>query len=434
MDATNHEELVSLRSYAALHALLLERRAERVAHPGGSLLRHLIRTARRLERWGASEDLIAAGLYHAAYGTHGFAAPLFDLSQRESLRAALGERAEAVVYAYCALDRDHGCQGAEWRDRFSGEYWTPSERMRRDVAELGAANELDVLAHGHCTAAERTALQDAVRLLDAWLSRAAAAHVRAALQAPPPDCKRSDSDVAFRLLGTRGAHALLWHGGAGPELTWARQHRLASELQLCIPWRRGFAPSSDCLQHDWEIDARDLLRILTGPTHVIAHSIGGVSALVAASIAPERFASLTLIEPPLPFVAEADPAVRQLSQLARAFLAGDRSAREAFLRLADLPLDHPETARVERRARDIRDPGEAAPALTPLVAAGVRVAVVSGAHAPAIEVICDALASALAAERWVMPGKGHSVQRAPDFNGRWVHWLSQPRRSEPACP
>jgi hypothetical protein len=35
--------------------------------------------------------------------------------------------------------------------------------------------------------------------------------------------------------------------------------------------------------------------------------------------------------------------------------------------------------------------------------------VLSGGHSPAFEAVCDALAEALAAERGVIPGRGHTV-------------------------
>jgi hypothetical protein len=41
---------------------------------------------------------------------------------------------------------------------------------------------------------------------------------------------------------------------------------------------------------------------------------------------------------------------------------------------------------------------------------------VSGAHHPAFDAICDVLERELRAERAVLPGHGHSVQRHPDFN------------------
>ena len=43
--------------------------------------------------------------------------------------------------------------------------------------------------------------------------------------------------------------------------------------------------------------------------------------------------------------------------------------------------------------------------------------VVSGAHHPAFDAICDVLQRKLPAERAVLPGFGHVVQLHPEFNG-----------------
>jgi pimeloyl-ACP methyl ester carboxylesterase len=153
-------------------------------------------------------------------------------------------------------------------------------------------------------------------------------------------------------------------------------------------------------------------------SHVVAHSYGGVSALLAACTAPERFASLTIIEAPLWSLAPQDAEVQELLTLARAFVRGAPEAREAFLAVAGLPLDHEETRRTERLARALRDPGEAVPQLDRLRAANLAIAVVSGAHNHALERASDALAEAIGAERWVLPGAGHAVQRVPELNRR----------------
>ena len=49
--------------------------------------------------------------------------------------------------------------------------------------------------------------------------------------------------------------------------------------------------------------------------------------------------------------------------------------------------------------------------------------VASGGHAPALERICDALATALSAERLVAPGAGHFVAAAPGFTDRLEQFL-----------
>jgi hypothetical protein len=132
---------------------LRDRGAARIEHPGGDLLSHLVRTASRLERWGASAALVRAGLWHAAYGTDGFAAALFGLAERSVVVAEIGEEAEAIVYRYGSCDRGfvYGRIGREqpvrFRDRFTGATESAGEREVRNFAELTVANELDVIAH-----------------------------------------------------------------------------------------------------------------------------------------------------------------------------------------------------------------------------------------------------------------------------------------------
>src|SRR5262245_12290467 len=88
-----------------LLALLGARGAADIADPGGTVLAHWQRTASTLTAWGATPELVAAGLCHAAYGTDAFRVQLLTLAERDVLRAAIGDEAESIVYAYCALDR-----------------------------------------------------------------------------------------------------------------------------------------------------------------------------------------------------------------------------------------------------------------------------------------------------------------------------------------
>jgi pimeloyl-ACP methyl ester carboxylesterase len=63
-----------------------------------------------------------------------------------------------------------------------------------------------------------------------------------------------------------------------------------------------------------------------------------------------------------------------------------------------------------------RGPWEADIPLDALAATGFPKLVVSGAHHPSFDAICDRLERELAAERVVLPGFGHTVQRHPGFN------------------
>ncbi|WP_328738475.1 hypothetical protein OHA91_02720 [Streptomyces erythrochromogenes] len=130
-------------------AWLRELGAQDVAHPGGTLLLHLERVRGLLASWGARPALQRAGLCHAFYGTDGFPTALLPLARRAELAEVIGEEAESLVYLYAACDRAASYPTldraeAVFRDRFTGRVHSPSERPRRDLAELTAANELDL--------------------------------------------------------------------------------------------------------------------------------------------------------------------------------------------------------------------------------------------------------------------------------------------------
>ena len=80
-----------------------------IAHSGGSALSdHLRGVYDVLSAWGAPEHVALAGLAHSVYATDGFQHPAcLDLTpaNRAAVAAAIGEQAEAVVYAFCITDR-----------------------------------------------------------------------------------------------------------------------------------------------------------------------------------------------------------------------------------------------------------------------------------------------------------------------------------------
>ncbi|MFF5482089.1 DUF6817 domain-containing protein [Streptomyces sp. NPDC012935] len=137
----------------AIEAFLLDRGAGGMPHPGGTLLEHLQRVRRLLAEWGADPEVQAAGLCHATYGTDGFAPALLPLTDRASLVALIGEKAEAWVYLYASCDRAtvyprlDGNAAVAFRDRFTGREYSPSPDDLRTFLEITAANELDVLTH-----------------------------------------------------------------------------------------------------------------------------------------------------------------------------------------------------------------------------------------------------------------------------------------------
>jgi catechol 2,3-dioxygenase-like lactoylglutathione lyase family enzyme len=130
-----------------------------MAHPGGTLLEHLVRVKRLLAEWGAEPDVQAAGMCHAAYGTDGFDQSLLPVTERAVLAELIGERAETLVYLYASCDRDAvyprigGSQTVVFRDRFTGREHTPGRIDLRAFLEITAANEIDVMAHNEELAA-----------------------------------------------------------------------------------------------------------------------------------------------------------------------------------------------------------------------------------------------------------------------------------------
>jgi hypothetical protein len=70
-----------------------------------------------------------------------------------------------------------------------------------------------------------------------------------------------------------------------------------------------------------------------------------------------------------------------------------------------------------------RPPWEAEIPLDDLAAAPFPKLVVSGAHNPAFDAVCDVLEERLDAERAVLPGAGHSLPRAPGYPERLEAFL-----------
>lgn len=129
-------------------ALLRERGAQTIDHPGGTLYTHLVRVHDRLAAHGLPASTALAGLAHAAYGTDGFDTALLTLAERDLLRAAAGPDAELIVHRYAATLRK-----ATWRplaqtrqlhNRFDGTVQTLTAAELRPLVDLSIVNELDL--------------------------------------------------------------------------------------------------------------------------------------------------------------------------------------------------------------------------------------------------------------------------------------------------
>ena len=203
------------------------------------------------------------------------------------------------------------------------------------------------------------------------------------------------------------------------DLTWSAQRPLADRFDIVAPNRRGFPPGPDVERVDFEDEAVWLEPFLTPGTHLVGHSYGGVIALLAAARRPDVISSLTVIEPPAFGVARGIPAADEFTARAEAhWTRGPRDPGEflrGFLALVGSstpPGDFtPELLQGARTLMVERPPSEAVIPFEVLDATPFPKLVVSGAHSEAFDAVCDVLEERLGAERTVLPGAGHSVQR-----------------------
>jgi pimeloyl-ACP methyl ester carboxylesterase len=188
---------------------------------------------------------------------------------------------------------------------------------------------------------------------------------------------------------------------------------------------------------DFEDEAVWLERYLEPGTHLVGHSYGGVISLFAAGRRPELVRSLTVIEPPAFGVARGDAAADAFAERALRLWEDGPREPEAFLRgfleavgttvppgtLSPALLQGARTLLVERY------PWEADVPLGELAGAAFPKLVVSGAHSAAFDAVCDVLERELPAQRAVLPGAGHSVQRLGEpFNALLTAFVEQAAR------
>jgi pimeloyl-ACP methyl ester carboxylesterase len=213
---------------------------------------------------------------------------------------------------------------------------------------------------------------------------------------------------------------LLVHGSVvNAELTWNAQKPLAERFEIVAPNRRGFPPGPDVDRVDFEDEAVWLEQFLEPGTHLVGHSYGGVCSLFLAARRPELLRSLTVIEQPAFGVARGVPAADEFSaRVEEHWTDGPRDPGEflrGFLALvgSSTPAGNftPELLQGARTLMVERPPSEAVIPFDLLARTPFPKLVVSGGHSAAFEAVCDVLEERLGAERAVLPGAGHSVQR-----------------------
>ena len=228
---------------------------------------------------------------------------------------------------------------------------------------------------------------------------------------------------------------VLVHGSVvGGRGTWAAQRPLEERFELLVVERPGFPPNPLVDRVDFEQDAGLVAELLRDGDHLVGHSYGGVISLLAASSSADLLASLTVIEPPATSVGRGRPAVDEFAAKGREVYASPKDDAEAFLRRflaavgSALVPPSPLPPELEQGARALmveRGPWEAEIPLDVLAVAEFPKLVVSGNHHPAFDAICDVLEERLPAERVVLEGFGHTVQRHPEFNDRLTEFVER---------
>jgi len=230
---------------------------------------------------------------------------------------------------------------------------------------------------------------------------------------------------------------VLVHGSVtGGAATWgAVASALSGRWHVVVVERPGFPPGPPVERVDFEDDAVLVAAALADGAHLVGHSYGGVVSLLAAALRQDAVRSLTVIEPPAMGVARGVPAVDEFVDSGeRLWRDGPTDDPEAFLRTflravgSSFEPPSPLTPELEQGARTLiveRAPWTARIPLDELAATPFPKLVVSGAHHPAFDAVCDVLQERLGAERLVLPGAGHSVQRAPGFDERLGDFLTR---------
>ncbi len=234
--------------------------------------------------------------------------------------------------------------------------------------------------------------------------------------------------------GEDGPMLLLVHGSISPGWqTWHAQKPLAERFRLVVPHRPGYPPNPPLDRIDFEVQARELLELIEPGTHLVGHSYGGVISLLAAALAPDLIRSLTVIEPPAFGIASGVPAADEMvARIAPVIADRTLPPREFLLRFVsivgatpNLPDPLPPPLEASARATMVeRGPWEAVVPFEVLAAAPFPKLVFSGGHSAAFDAVCDVLVERLTAERAVVAGAGHSVQRTGEpFNRRLVEFV-----------
>ncbi len=121
--------------------------ADATAHGDRRLLDHLRGVHALLYRWRGDDAVSRAGLFHSIYGSQAFPVSLASPVDRLRVRAVIGEKSEAIAYAFGRCDRglllSSGPCPAQFVDRITGELIDLNFELLQALLEIEAANMLE---------------------------------------------------------------------------------------------------------------------------------------------------------------------------------------------------------------------------------------------------------------------------------------------------
>jgi pimeloyl-ACP methyl ester carboxylesterase len=239
--------------------------------------------------------------------------------------------------------------------------------------------------------------------------------------------------------GDAGPTVVLVHGDGPPGWSaWEAVRPLADRFRLVLPHRGGYPPNPPLERIDFDHQADELAELIEPGTHLVGHSYGGVISLIMAERIGDRLRSLTVVEPPafglLPGNPAAEGIIAEIERIREA--DGDsRTQLVAFLRAVGSTAEVPDPLppggeQLVQAGNAQRPPWEARFEFAAIRAAGMPVLVITGGHNDAYEALAAVLQRELDAQRAVLPGRGHSVQRVgQSFNDRLAAFIDASERS-----
>ncbi len=236
-------------------------------------------------------------------------------------------------------------------------------------------------------------------------------------------------------LGTTGPRVLMVHGSLAAGIhAFGEQKPLGERWRVELVCRRGYGERAPIDRVDIAVDAAELAELIGEGAHLVGTSMGGVVAMHAAALRPNRVLSLTLIEPPAIGSALDRPPVRMLAQRMRDHYWACRDSdpidyARGFLKAleADVPLPQPTPDHMAKAFANLRTelPWRIDVPIAALADAPFPKLIVSGGWSTAFDAIAQRLAKALECELLIIKGAGHAVQRiGEEFNSRLEQHLA----------